>query len=110
MKRIISFAITCALVVCVSLPVEAMATDSTKPTREACKSIAVRWGINDRRSAERGSSQYAHFMIACRAGEIDGASDQKSERWAYCVRRRTGIEANEYQSNDDWLRAMVSCL
>jgi hypothetical protein len=106
-KPIISFAITCALVACVSVPAGATAT---KPTRNACKAIAMRWGMNDRRSAEQGSSEYERFMIACRAGKIEGSSDQKSERWAYCVRRRIGIEANEYRSSDEWLRLMVSCL
>jgi hypothetical protein len=121
MKPIISFAITCALVACVSVPAEARATDSTKPTRNACKAFAARWGIkdrrsaelgciNDRRSAELGSSEYERFMIACRAGKIEGSIDQNSERWANCVRRRTGVEANEYRSNGKWLRAMVSRL
>jgi hypothetical protein len=110
MKPIISFAITCALVACVSVPAEARATDSTKPTRNACKAFAARWGISDRRSAELGSSEYERFMIACRAGKIEGSIDQNSERWANCVRSRTGVEANEYRSNGEWLRAMVSCL
>jgi hypothetical protein len=110
MRPIFWFAITCALVVCASVPARATVTDSTKPTREACKSIAVRWGISDRRSAQLGSSEYERFMIACRAGKIEDSIDQNSERWANCVRRRTGIEANEYRSNDEWLRAMISCL
>jgi hypothetical protein len=110
MRPIIPFAITCALMACVSVPVGATVTDSTKPTHETCKALAANRGINDRRSAEQESSEYERFMIACRAGKVEGTLDQRSERWANCVRRRIGIEANEYRSNNEWLRVMVSCL
>jgi hypothetical protein len=106
MRPIIAFAITCAFVVaCASAPVDATVSDSTKPTDKACKAFAARWGID-----EQGSSEHERFMVACRAGEIDRSSDQKSGRWAYCVKRRIGIDANEYRSNEEWLRVMVSCL
>jgi hypothetical protein len=113
MRPIITFAITCALMACVSVPVgAATAMDSTKPRHNTCKALAVKWGIttNDRRSAEQGSPEYERFMITCLASKVEGTDAQKSERWANCVRHRIAIEPNEYRSSDTWLRVIVSCL
>jgi hypothetical protein len=112
MRPIITFALTCALMACVSVPVEAAPiTDSIKPRYDTCKALAAKWGIttNDRRSAEEGS-EYERFMITCLAGKVAETSAQKSERWANCIRRRIGIEGYEYGSSDEWLRVIVSCL
>lgn len=113
MRPIITFAITCALMAFVSVPVgAATVTDSTKPRQHKCEALAVKWGIrtNDRRLAERGSSEYEQFMITCLTSKVEDTPAQKSERWANCIRRRIGIEAKDYRSSDEWLRVIVSCL
>jgi hypothetical protein len=113
MRPINTFAITCALVACVSVPLgAATVTASMTPKYDTCKALAVKWGIttNDRRSAEQGSSKYDQFIITCLASKVDGSSAQQSERWANCIRRRIGIEGSEYRPSGDWLRVIVPCL
>ena len=113
MRPIITLVLTCAFMACVSVPVGATMAASMKPRYSTCNALAVKSGIttkNDRRPAGEPTSEYERFMTTCLTSKVESTSAQKSERWTNCIRHRIGTEGYEYQSSDQWLQVIVSCL
>lgn len=72
--RIMTFAITGALMACIAVPATAVTKKErvSLPSWSTCDELAGERGIpeNTRRSTDTGPSAYRQFMIACRAGKI----------------------------------------
>jgi len=72
--RIITFAITGALMACVAVPAMAATKKSAAalPSWATCDALAGERGIPEgtRRSSETGPSAYRQFMVSCRAGKV----------------------------------------
>jgi len=126
--RMITLAVTTALVACVAAPAVA-ATKSEKwtPTYNTCEALAKNRGvtIGERRASDTGPSAYRQFMVACLAGKVEGKpvvtarialAPQIPGKWDACdaLAAQRGVPENDRRSTDtgpsSWRQFMVACL
>jgi len=126
--RIITLAITGALMACVAVPaVAATKAGSWTPTYNTCEALAMNRGvtITERRGSETGPSAYRQFMVACLAGKVEGKpavtarlapAAQIPEKWDACdtLADQRGVPQNDRRSSDagpsSYRQFMVACL